>query len=702
MCIRSLLLLSLGLLLPASVPAQTLSWNDNLHELKYAVEPATAKPGQTVQFKLTITLPDGLYTYPTVQPDPMEATSVLRITPPTNTKDADFLFPEIVQDPPGAKVKFVLGELRYYTGTVTWTIPVVVNPNATPGMKSISLKEFRFQYCDDSTCLSPKRFTATAPITIEAGSVPVEAKYTEFVNKLVGNAPVPPKEDPKTNVANPPDKKDESGLVPGHEISFKILNHATYEEEMAQSAQQIVRKKDDRVGTLVLIGTAMLWGWITLLTPCVFPMIPITVSVFLKKSEKQGINLYGHAAVYTLTIIAILTVAALTVLTIFSRLSVHPVTNILLGGLFVVLAMSLFGMFEITLPSFLSNFTGQREGSGGYLGTIFMAISFSIVSFTCVAPFLGGFSGMTASGDYGTLELLGAALGFAFAFASPFMLLALFPGLLKKVPKSGDWMNVLKVVMGFLELAAALKFFRTAELRLLPVPEYFTYDMVMASWVALLLVMALYLFGVFKLPHDHGDSHQISVTRMMFALFSIGFAIYLAPALFGKDEQHKNRPTGKAYAWVDSFLLPEPGLIQGNLPWSGDLKRSIDQARAKNQHILIDFTGVTCANCKLNEANVFPLGDVTALMKKYVLVQLYTDTIPQEFYDKETSQELREKNAETNLKFARDVFGSEQLPLYVILKPKSDDTIEVVGIYREGKINDIEGFKKFLADPLAK
>src|SRR5205085_989415 len=180
-------------------------------------------------------------------------------------------------------------------------------------------------------------------------------------------------------------------------------------------------------------------------------------------------------------------------------------------------------------------------------------------------------------------ELAAGALTFATAFASPFFLLAIFPKLLKKLPKSGDWMNMVKVTMGFLELAAALKFFRTAELRWLTPPQYFTYDLVLAMWVAILVALALYLFGVFRTRHDHEEHDHVGPWRIIFALISLGLAFYLLPALFGKGGHDKNRPTGTGYAWVDAFLLPEPSTgsaVESELPWSGDLQRSLDDARS--------------------------------------------------------------------------------------------------------------------------
>jgi thiol:disulfide interchange protein len=334
---------------------------------------------------------------------------------------------------------------------------------------------------------------------------------------------------------------------------------------------------------------------------------------------------------------------------------------------------------------------------------MFMAASFTVVSFTCVAPFLGGFSGMAASGSFSTLELAAGAVTFALAFASPFFLLALFPSLLKKIPKSGDWMNMIKVTMGFLELAAALKFFRTAELRWLTPPEYFTYDLVLALWVAILAAMGLYLLGMFRMSHDHEMHDHVGPWRILFALTALGLAVYLTPALFSHGPHERNRPAGIVYAWVDAFLLPEPSaaeVIDGDLPWSGDLRRTLDDARAKGGRVFVDFTGKTCSNCKLNEKNVFPVPDVKDQLKKYLLVQMYTDEVPDVFYDSDPGLVRRDADGLLNLKFEKDAFGEQQLPLYVILKPEPTGKTTVVGVYREGKINDVPGFVRFLKDGL--
>src|SRR5262249_37917595 len=273
---------------------------------------------------------------------------------------------------------------------------------------------------------------------------------------------------------------------------------STLEEVLA-----VLLKRDTANASLLgFILAGVFWGAVSLITPCVFPMIPITVSYFLKQSEKEPPRPLTMAAVYCGTIIVVLTVAAVLLLSFFRLLSINPIMNFGMGLLFVFFALSLFGWYEIELPSGLAQFTSAREGQGGLVGTVFMALTFTIISFACVAPFLGGFSGTAAATRPLWHNLLGG-LAFSVTFASPFFFLALFPALLRKLPKSGSWLNSVKVVMGFLELAAAFKFFRTAELiHSGASPSVFTFDFVLGLWIAMSVLCGLYLIGVFRLPHD--------------------------------------------------------------------------------------------------------------------------------------------------------------------------------------------------------
>jgi thiol:disulfide interchange protein DsbD len=706
---RSLLVLPVLLTVAASQGySQRQSFQDAVKSIRASIEPAEAKPGQTVTYRLVVELNEPYYTHPVKQPDPKVAASrnEIELPPP-----GDLIFVEPVSDPANPKTKTSsIGTLAYYPRGAIWEFKAVVSPNAAAGEKKIALQKFRALVCNGETefCFPPRTIPVEATVKVSGEAVAVEDKYKEAVAKALESRapPLPtPKSPPKPKEVSPADTKVDTVSPPAPEtktVARKLSADRDYAADMKAVLDQLPPPDRKNTGFWVFIATAAFWGFVTLLTPCVFPMVPITVSIFLKQSEKQGTNVLALALIYAVTIVVLLSVAALTLLTTFSRLAVDPITNVVLGALFMALALSLFGLFEITLPSSLATALDSRAGRGGYVGTIFMAVSFTVVSFTCVAPFLGGFSGMAASGNFSTFELACGALAFALAFASPFFLLALFPSLIKKLPKSGDWMNMVKVTMGFLELAAALKFFRTAELRWLTPPMYFTYDLVLALWVAILAAMGLYLLGMFRMKHDHEAHDHVGPIRILFALLSLGLAVYLTPALF-QGGNERNRPGGTIYAWVDSFLLPEPSaaeVVGGELPWSADLRRSLDDARARGGRVFVDFTGVTCTNCKLNEREVFTKPEVIELFKQYTLVQMYTDTVPEVFYENPPGITRQNADASLNLEFEDKAFGEQQLPLYVILKPQPSGKTTVVGVYGEGKINNEAAFIQFLKDGL--
>jgi thiol:disulfide interchange protein DsbD len=339
-------------------------------------------------------------------------------------------------------------------------------------------------------------------------------------------------------------------------------------------------------------------------------MIPITVSYFLKETEKKDHQPLLKAAVYSGTIIVVLTAGGVLMAKGLRDMSQWSSTNFVLGGLFVFFALSLFGMYEIQLPSGLSRFTSSQEGRGGLAGTVFMALTFTIISFTCVAPFFGGFILLASSAQSATdwVKLFLGALAYATTFASPFFVLALFPTSIRALPKSGSWMNTIKVVMGFVEMAAALKFLRAGELIWFGKAEVLTYDLVLGMYVALSLLCGLYLLNLFRLPHDYDVPQQLGVPRLLFSLLFLSLALYLTPALFKAGSGEQQRPRGVLFAWLDSFLLPDPadessvaeanaGAAKspgtGRLAWLGNLDDGLQKAKEQEKLVFIDFTGLT-------------------------------------------------------------------------------------------------------------
>ena len=647
---------------PAKPGADAASAISKRIDLSVSVTPPQARRGETVKLTITGRPKPGYHTYPITQRTAAEDEDTL--SKPPKYEEAPGLKPlwPLTESEPVVVNEGDLGSYLEYKGEFTWSQDILILPEARPGPIPLRFA-LRLQVCAAGCVWIDPRLEATINVK-DAPAVPLSAQLKERLKD----------KQPPIKVIIPPGSDDGASTT-------------------GQSA-----------GLLAFILAGIFWGAVSLVTPCVFPMIPITVSFFLKQSEREHYRPVTMALVYCSTIVVVLTIAAFALLSFFRWLSINPIMNFALGALFVFFALSLFGMYEIELPSGLARFTSAREGKGGLVGTMFMALTFTIISFACVAPFLGGFGGTAATADTNWSHRILGGLAFSATFASPFFLLALFPNLLKRMPKSGNWLNSVKVVMGFLELAAALKFFRTAELILLPQPALFTYDLVLGIYVALCLLCGLYLLNVYRLPHDTPAEH-LSVPRMLVSGLFLSLGFYLMPALFKYNSAGDNqRPGGVVFAWLDSFLLPDE--VNSDLPWTGDLKGGLREAFAQHKLVLVDFTGVSCTNCKLNERDIFPQPDVKRLLKQYVLVQLYTDKVPDRYYSPDELAQFgggtarQRADAVANLAIQRKEFGTEQLPLYAILKPDADGTYKVVASYQEGKINNKSAFGQFLKKPL--
>ena len=624
--------------------------------------------GEVLVLRIQGTPKTGFHTYPITQRSENQDENGLSKLTFKNNPIFSPIHP-LKESEPEWKDEGVLGYFLEFEKPFTWTQEIYIQPDATLGKNELNFS-IKLQVCDSKCVWGEHLFSI--PVFVSKAD-PLEPSQ-DLKQKLTIKE-VPPKivADPKSS--NPKGNKQQTNTD---------------------------NSKTATDGLLAFALQGMFWGAISLVTPCVFPMIPITVSYFLKQSEKTHHRPVAMAVVYSLTIVIVLTIAAVALLSFFRLLSVHPAMNFGLGCLFVFFSLSLLGMYEIELPSGLAHFTSSKQGQGGMVGTIFMALTFTIVSFACVAPFLGGFGGTASGSNLTFLHRLLGGFAFSVTFASPFFLLALFPGMLKKLPKSGNWLNSVKVVMGFLELAAAIKFFRAGELVLFPEPLIFTYDFSMAITVIIALCCGLYLLGFLQLPHDMPSEHT-SVPGVVLGCLFLAFGLYLTPALLKlKEDGSRLRPSGMIFAWVDSFLLPEEN---DDLPFIGDLNQGLEEAKKQNKMVFIDFTGVTCTNCKINEANVFPMKDVRELLKKFVLVQLYTDRVPDKLYSPEErsafqgSATKQRADANKNLDFQKLKFDTEQLPLYVIVKPDASGFVEVAR-YDEGKINDGSAFVKFLRSGL--
>lgn len=417
---------------------------------------------------------------------------------------------------------------------------------------------------------------------------------------------------------------------------------------------------------IFLLG--LLGGLVALVTPCVWPIIPMTVSFFLKRSgdKKKGIR---DAIIYGISIVVIYLALGLIVTAIFgasalNALSTNAIFNIFFFLMLVVFAASFFGAFELQLPSSWSNAVDSKaEKTGGLLGIFLMAFTLTLVSFSCTGPIIGFLLvEVSTSGD-----LLAPAigmLGFAIALALPFTIFAIFPSWLKSMPKSGGWMNTVKVVLGFIELAFALKFLSVADLAY--GWHILDRETFLALWIGLSLTLSFYLLGWIKFPHDDPDEKNIGVTRFFLSLISLAFAIYMIPGLWGA-------PLKAVSAFAPPMSTQDFNLQSTEVKAkTNDYDLGMEIARATNKPVLIDFTGYGCVNCRKMEATVWTDPQVASIMTNdYVLIQLFVDDktpLPAPIVVKINGQERKLRTVGDKWSYLQSSkFGANAQPFYVLL-----------------------------------
>lgn len=418
-------------------------------------------------------------------------------------------------------------------------------------------------------------------------------------------------------------------------------------------------------------------GALSLLTPCVFPMVPITVSFFANHSSRTRGGALKMAALYGLGIMFTFVALGMSLAVIFgasgiNKLASNPWVNLLITAIFLGFALSLLGVFFLQLPTGLMNRlnnASNEQHEGSVLGTMLMGLTFSLTSFTCTAPFVGTLLVLAAQGNW-RWPLVGMS-GFSFVFALPFFLLALVPQLMTQLPRAGGWMNSVKVVMGFLEIAAAMKFLSNADL--VWHWNIFTRTTVLCIWTGCLLMIVAYLLGWFRLDHD-SEVGAVSGTRVVFSLLFLTGAIWLANGL-----------AGHRLGDIDAFLPPaevdsaRTQVASVETPWiMNDLASGLAQAKSTGKPVFIDFTGYTCTNCRWMESNVLSKPAIEQDMNRFVKVRLYTDG-DGDLYSKQ--QDYEDKH-----------FGTVALPLYALLD-SSGKTIDTSA----GVTRDPAAFAEFLA-----
>ena len=441
-------------------------------------------------------------------------------------------------------------------------------------------------------------------------------------------------------------------------ISADTAQVAAQEATSTKAATPVNSKPEEQKGLLTIFFLAFLGGLAALLTPCVFPMIPMTVSFFTKHSgtRQKGI---ANAIFYGISIILIYVVLGLIIVGVFgaealNALSTGVAFNIIFFIILVFFAFSFLGAFEIMLPNSWANKVDRQAGKSGVVAIFFMALALAIVSFSCTGPIVGTL--LVESASKGGIAPIVGMLGFSSAIALPFMLFALFPTWLNSLPKSGGWMNSVKVSLGFLELAFAFKFLSNADLVLqLHLLER---EVFLAIWIAIFGAWALYLFGKITLPHDSPSTH-ISVGRLSLALLVLSFTVYMIPGLFGAPlklisafpppQTYSESPRGFLGTAVETSKsdLPDGAKVgeHGIITFT-DYDKGLAYAKEVNKPVMLDFTGFACVNCRKMEINVWSDEKVLSVLKNdVVLISLYVDDkreLPkdQQYVSKETGKEV--------------------------------------------------------------
>jgi thiol:disulfide interchange protein/DsbC/DsbD-like thiol-disulfide interchange protein len=417
-------------------------------------------------------------------------------------------------------------------------------------------------------------------------------------------------------------------------------------------------------GFWAFLVAAISAGLLTLLTPCVFPMIPVTISYFTKRAEAGKGSPLGNALAYSGGIVftfAGIGVGAAVIIgpTAANALGANPWVNMAIGLLFVAMAISLLGFYEIRPPQFLQRFASKASAGGqqkgGYLPVVLMAVAFTITAFTCTVGFVGAV--FAAGLQLGVGYLMAGMLVYGLVFALPFFFLSLFPAKLQSLPNAGGWMNTVKVCAGFVELAAAVKFFSNTDL--VWEWEVLTWPVFLGLWVVIALAWAAYMFGLYKLPHDL-EKPKPGKGRLVFAAVLTGFGVWMVPGIFDR---------GRDMGGMVAYLPPshygahhvdeETGLVLGpaDLEWYEEYERAFKEAKAAGLPLFMDFTGATCVNCRLMENGVFPDPEVKSRLERFTRVALWVDKNP----------------AYAQMEVER--FQTASQPFYVLLDPRSDQVL---------------------------
>jgi len=596
-----LLLFTAILILPLVTFAQNpVSWS-----LESDAKGKSLKPNETIKAKLKANIEGDWHLYAVEQPAGGPFPTKITIA-----ENAPFQIEGKIESPaPITKFdpNFQI-DTKFFAKQAEFNLPLKSTAETNGDDLAVNVK---YQVCDDTVCLPPKTVKVSFAGFEDAKKIAVSNQQSAVSSQSISENQI---QNPKSKTQNPNDLPLSS-----------------------------------------FIWLAITLGALSLLTPCVFPMIPITVSYFTNHSSRNRARAIKLASVYSIGIIATFTILGM-LLAIFvgaagiNLFAANPWINLFITGIFLFFAFNLFGAYEINIPTNvltkLDNLTRSQEGEGsGIVGALLMGLTFTLTSFTCTSPFVGTILVSASNGDW-QMPLVGM-LAFSSVFALPFFVLALAPQLVSQLPRAGGWMNSIKVAMGFLEIAAAMKFLSNVDL----VWKWgiFTRPVVLAIWIAIGVILAAYLLGKFQLFHD-SKPEKIGALRLVSAIVSLAISFYLLTGLFGAR-----------LGELESFLPPDLenssarvfGVSKDEPVWIiNDYEAALAKAKAENKRVFVDFTGYTCTNCRWMEANVFVKKEVEAEMKKYVLAKLYTDG------DGEIYQRQQQ--------FQEQTFQTVALPFYAI------------------------------------
>lgn len=616
----SVIVSCLSLLLICLAVVHTNAQNPAKWSLKIDSEQALIKATDSVKVSLRADLDDGWHLYAMEQPPGGPIATSIKVPEGATYKiEGKVSSPEPITE---FDTNFNI-DTKFFKKFAEFEVPLVFESDTS--IDKVEL-DVRFQLCTDRLCLPPQ-------------TVRVSTTGSRVVKGIgVSSSTVPPQSD--TVITRESETNDLSGFI----------------------------------------WLAITLGALSLLTPCVFPMIPITVSYFTNHSGKSKGKAVKLATIYSLGIISTFTLLGMLIAVFVGAAGINlfaanPWVNMLIAAVFLFFALNLFGAYEIGVPSGLlsrlDSLTRTKEGEGsGIIGALLMGLTFTLTSFTCTSPFVGTILVSASQGSW-QMPLLGM-FAFSVVFALPFFVLALAPQLVSQMPKSGGWMNSVKVTMGFLEVAAAMKFLSNIDV--VWKIGFLTRDVVLAVWIAIGLILTVYLLGWFQLHHD-SKTEKVGSVRLLSAIVTLAISFYLLTGLFGAR-----------LGELESFLPPDLDGTRSSLrsessgepDWlRNDLEKAKQVAKTENKRVFVDFTGYTCTNCRWMEANVFPKREVDEQLRKFVLVKLFTDGIGEPY---ERQQRFQEEN-----------FKTVALPFYAVIEPDGRVVATFPGLTR-----DVSEFAEFL------